>query len=79
MVYNVFANARNLGDYLSHRGIYELLGCELTPLYCDREYLPRLESVLTGAGPEDVFIVGGGGLICSYFEPLWRLLASTQG
>ena len=63
MIYHVYANQSNAGDWLSARGIQSLLApLELKKLFCDTPFAPETLAVLREAGPDDFIVIGGGGL-----------------
>jgi Polysaccharide pyruvyl transferase len=72
-IYHVFANRSNIGDWLSARGIQSLLApLQVTELLCDEPFVPETLEYLSAAGPDDLIVIGGGGLLMDYFEPFWR-------
>jgi hypothetical protein len=72
-IYHVFANRSNVGDWLSARGIQSLLAPrQVTELLCDEPFVPETLRHLSAAGPDDLVVIGGGGLFMDYFEPFWR-------
>lgn len=73
MIYHVYANQSNVGDWLSALGIQSLLAPHpVQDLFCDQPFVARTIEVLQGAGPEDFVIIGGGGLFMDYFTGFWR-------
>ena len=73
MIYHVFANKSNIGDWLSALGIQSALsGYEFRELFCDVPFVDETMAVLRKAGPGDFVIVGGGGLFMDYFSPFWE-------
>ncbi len=79
MIYHVFANRSNIGDWLSAKGIQKLLSpLEITELLCDGPFVEETLQRLSTATEKDLIIIGGGGLIMDYFVPFWegfRLIA----
>ena len=73
MIYYLYANNRNIGDYLSSRGIQNLLDIpgELVPFEKNQALV---ESLFRNAKKTDLFVIGGGGLFMDHFEPFWELL-----
>lgn len=72
MIYHVYANRSNIGDWLSARGIQSFLGpVDVEDLLCDRPFVEDTMNVLSRATSTDLVIVGGGGLLMNYFEPFW--------
>jgi polysaccharide pyruvyl transferase WcaK-like protein len=79
-IYHVFANRSNVGDWLSARGIQSLLAPRpVTELLCDEPFIPETLARLSTAGPDDLVVIGGGGLFMDYFEPFWRGFAPLGG
>jgi polysaccharide pyruvyl transferase WcaK-like protein len=73
MIYHVYANQSNAGDWLSARGIQSLLGTSrITEHFCDEPFVPETLAALRHAGPDDFIIIGGGGLFMDYFVPFWE-------
>ena len=73
MIYHVFANKTNIGDWLSARAIQSLLGVEgLTELFCDEPRVGDTIERLGHATARDLVIIGGGGLFMDYFAPFWE-------
>jgi polysaccharide pyruvyl transferase WcaK-like protein len=73
MIYHVFANRSNIGDWLSARGIQHLLAGErITECLCDAPFVEETVARLRQAGPEDRIVIGGGGLFMDYFTPFWE-------
>ena len=73
MVYHVFANKTNIGDWLSALGIQQLIDArEITECYCDANFIPATIKKLSCATEKDLVIIGGGGLIMDYFQPFWE-------
>ena len=72
VIHHVFANKSNIGDWLTARGIQQLLGeVELTEHFCDAPFVTQTLEALAGATATDLIVVGGGGLFMDYFEPFW--------
>ena len=76
MIHHVFANRSNIGDWLSAKGIQHLLGCAVIEHLCDEPFVAATLEALAETGPDDVIVVGGGGLFMDYFEPFWAGLAA---
>jgi polysaccharide pyruvyl transferase WcaK-like protein len=73
MIYHVYANRSNIGDWLSARGIQSLLGhVQVSEHLCDEPFVPETLSALAQAGPDDLIVIGGGGLFMDYFTPFWE-------
>jgi polysaccharide pyruvyl transferase WcaK-like protein len=79
MIYHVYANRSNIGDWLSAKGIQSLLApLEVVECLCDKPFVGRTMRLLSGATPSDLIIIGGGGLLMDYFEPFWRRFGSVS-
>ena len=73
MIYHVYANQKNIGDWLSARAIQLLIGGgPVVELFCDGPYVKQTLAVLANAGPGDLVVIGGGGLFMDYFVPFWE-------
>jgi polysaccharide pyruvyl transferase WcaK-like protein len=73
MIYHVYANQSNVGDWLSARGIQSMLGGRpCVELFCDEPFVPNAIAELGKAGPGDFVVIGGGGLFMDYFSPFWK-------
>jgi len=73
MIYHIFANRSNIGDWLSARGIQSLIApLQVQECLCDEPFVPETLSILSAAGPDDLVIIGGGGLFMDYFVPFWE-------
>lgn len=73
MIYHVFANRSNIGDWLSAKGIQQLLApAEIVECLCDEPYVPDTMATLSQATERDLIIIGGGGLLMDYFVPFWE-------
>ncbi|MBM3499911.1 MAG: hypothetical protein FJX74_14720 [Armatimonadetes bacterium] len=73
MIYHVFANRSNIGDWLSARGIQALLEpLRVRECLCDEPFVPETLARLSAAGRDDLVIIGGGGLFMDYFAPFWE-------
>ena len=73
MIHHVFANRSNVGDWLSARGIQSLLApLPITEHLCDEPFVPGTLEALATAAPNDLIVIGGGGLFMDYFTPFWK-------
>src|SRR5258706_14684964 len=73
MIYHVFANRSNVGDWLSARAIQDLLGpLQVAELCCDAAFVAATLKQLASATVNDLIVIGGGGLFQEYFLPFWR-------
>jgi polysaccharide pyruvyl transferase WcaK-like protein len=73
MIYHVFANRSNIGDWLSARAIQSLLGTQkVTEVLCNDPFVPETLERLSHATARDLVIIGGGGLFMDYFTPFWE-------
>ncbi|WP_418317894.1 polysaccharide pyruvyl transferase family protein [Piscinibacter sakaiensis] len=72
MIYHVFANRSNIGDWLSAKGIQQLLRPRpFVELLCDENFVPQTLQQLAQVKPDDLVVIGGGGLFMDYFNPFW--------
>lgn len=77
MIYHIFANRSNIGDWLSAKGIQKLLHpFEVTELLCDVPFVDDTMQKLSTATKKDLIIIGGGGLLMDYFNPFWEAFNS---
>jgi polysaccharide pyruvyl transferase WcaK-like protein len=73
MIYHIFANRSNIGDWLSAKGIQKLLyPLEVTECLCDEPFIKDTMDCLSGATENDLIVIGGGGLFMDYFNPFWN-------
>lgn len=73
MIYHVFANRSNIGDWLSAKGIQKLLApLEITECLCDVPFIDETIQQLSAATEKDLIVIGGGGLLMDYFIPFWK-------
>jgi polysaccharide pyruvyl transferase WcaK-like protein len=72
MIYHLFANRSNIGDWLSAKGIQQLLlGETIEECLCDEPFIDETMAHLSKAAPDDLIVIGGGGLFMDYFTPFW--------
>jgi polysaccharide pyruvyl transferase WcaK-like protein len=80
MIHHVFANKSNIGDWLSAMGIQSLFKPhQVTEHLCDEPFVPETLERLAAADPEDVIVIGGGGLFMDYFVPFWEGFREIAG
>ncbi len=73
MIYHIYANRSNIGDWLSAKGIQKLLApLEITECLCDEPFIPETIKTLSAATEKDLIVIGGGGLLMDYFIPFWE-------
>ena len=73
MIYHIYANRSNIGDWLSAKGIQKLLTpFEITECLCDAPFLEETMERLNNATKKDLIVIGGGGLLMDYFIPFWE-------
>jgi len=73
MIYHVYANQSNVGDWLSAQGIQMLLSPRpVTECFCDTPFVAATLDALNRATPDDFIVIGGGGLFMDYFVPFWQ-------
>jgi len=76
MIYHIYANRSNIGDWLSAKGIQQLLAThDITDCFCDEPFVKETMEVLSKATGNDLIIIGGGGLLMDYFVPFWEAFA----
>ncbi len=75
MIYHVYANRQNIGDWLAARAIQStLVPRPITQLLLDEYFVADTVRRLQSATSRDLIIVGGGGLLMDYFLPFWEQL-----
>lgn len=80
MIHHVFANRSNIGDWLAAKGIQRLLHpLPVTEHLCDADFVPDTLRRLGRLGPDDLVVIGGGGLFMDYFAPFWQGIAERSG
>lgn len=78
MIYHIYANRSNVGDWLSAKGIQKLLHpLPITECLCDTPFVEETMDVLTKATEKDLIVIGGGGLLMNYFVPFWQAFESV--
>ncbi len=63
MIYHIFANRSNVGDWLSAIGIQKLLGIPVAECLCDMPFIAETFALLNNARANDLIVIGGGGLL----------------
>lgn len=73
MIYHIYANRSNVGDWLSAKGIQKLLQpMKVREYLCDEPFVHETLEALSQATQDDLVVIGGGGLLMDYFEPFWE-------
>lgn len=74
MIHHIYANRSNIGDWLSARGIQQLLApLPFKEYLCDTPFAPEsIARLSVELRPGDLVIIGGGGLFSNYFTPFWK-------
>lgn len=79
MIYHIFANRSNIGDWLSAKGIQRLMApMQITECLCDEPFIEETMAQLSKATNKDLVIIGGGGLLMDYFTPFWESFDSLS-
>lgn len=79
MIYHVFANRANIGDWLSAKGIQVALeGNQVIELLCDEPFVNETIDILRSLKPDDFVVIGGGGLFMDYFAEFWEKLLQVD-
>ncbi|HWH00755.1 MAG TPA: polysaccharide pyruvyl transferase family protein [Pilimelia sp.] len=77
VIHHVFANRSNAGDWLAALGIQSQLGgYRVAAHLCDAPFVRHTVRRLSTLDRADLVVVGGGGLVMDYFQPLWEGLAA---
>jgi polysaccharide pyruvyl transferase WcaK-like protein len=77
----IYANKRNVGDYISHKGVEQIVGEDGPSTFCSSVYLKRMESTLDKykkRNPNCLLVIGGGGLFQSTFNDFWEIVLSKK-
>ncbi len=78
MIYHIYANRSNIGDWLSAKGIQKLLApLEIQECLCDEPFIEETMQCLSKAGKDDLIVIGGGGLLMDYFDSFWAAFRSV--
>lgn len=72
MIHHVYANRSNIGDWQAAKALQRLLGTSVVEHLCDAPFVRRTLERLTTVGPDDVVVVGAGGLFMDYFSDFWE-------
>jgi hypothetical protein len=79
MIHHVYACRSNIGDWLSARAIQSLVAPEpFVEHLCDEPFVPGTLARLERRDPDDLVVVGGGGLFMDYFTPFWESLLRME-
>lgn len=73
----VYANKRNVGDYISHLGLKEIVGLDGPSLFCSPIWLVEFRQhieTLKKYNQDVLLVIGGGGLLQPVFEPFWEVV-----
>lgn len=75
----IYADATNVGDYISHLGVREVFKKDGPSLYAAGSCLGETKAWLNFAGKNknNVLIIGGGGLIQHCFEAFWETVLAS--
>lgn len=77
----VYANRRNVGDYISFLGIKHLLGLDGAELFCSpawhNKFVKSIEKIKSD-NPQCMLIIGGGGLFQPVFEKFWKVVLESK-
>ncbi|MAZ04796.1 MAG: hypothetical protein CME81_00040 [Halomonas sp.] len=75
----IYANRRNIGDYISHLGVREITGIQGGELYCSKGGHKDLLAYLERCREKGVVaLIGGGGLFQPAFELFWNSLLASK-
>jgi len=77
----IYANKRNVGDYISHLGVKTIVNIDGPSSFCSTVYLKRLEKQLEkyrSRNPDVMLVIGGGGLFQDAFTEFWNLVLATK-
>lgn len=76
----IYANKRNVGDYISSCGIQQVVGLEGPELFSSPEWSKSLNNYLKkikNRNPNCLLIIGGGGLLQPVFTPFWDTILNS--
>jgi polysaccharide pyruvyl transferase WcaK-like protein len=77
----IYANKRNVGDYISFCGIKHVVGVEGPELFCSPLWNKQLNQYLeklSQRNPTCLLIIGGGGLLQPVFEEFWQTILDSN-
>ena len=77
----IYANKRNVGDYISYCGIRQLVGLDGPELFSSPEWSQSLQIHLNNIkerNPECILVIGGGGLLQPVFIPFWNIILNSE-
>jgi len=77
----IYANKRNVGDYISFLGIKDTIKLEGVELFCSPMWTKQLRKSLSkikANNPNCLIVIGGGGLIQPVFEPFWDVIMASE-
>lgn len=77
----VYANKRNIGDYISHLGVKHIVGENGGAIVCSpvgKYWYEKQIQFLQKHNPNCHLIIGGGGLFQGIFEDFWQLLINSH-
>ncbi len=80
-IYYCCANSQNVGDVVSMCGVKRLVSAPGREIFLEERGVwgrYTLKSRLKRIRRDDTLIIGGGGLLCGYFEPYWRTILEMQ-
>jgi hypothetical protein len=73
----IYANKRNVGDYISHLGVKTIVNIDGPSSFCSPAYLKQLEKYRS-RNPDVMLVIGGGGLFLDAFTEFWNLVLATK-
>ena len=77
----IYANKRNVGDYISFKGIRQLIGLPGPECFCSPLWADNLAKILRKAkqrNPDCLLVIGGGGLLQPVFEDFWNEILASE-
>jgi len=73
----VYASRKNVGDYLSYRGIRTIFNIQGLECFASPEAISELQffiKILKKTRKKPILIIGGGGLFQEVFDPFWECI-----